>query len=223
MELPAHGHRSACCSRSLPARSCRSPAQKLSGEYLILLTLAVSSVILGVFTTFPAARRHLRPDRHPRSPSSSAGPCAGRATGSSRRWCSMLGTYAICWRLGESAFGRVLKGIREDGEATQALGKNVFAYKVGVFGITAGLAGLRRRVLLAAGSGWPRRRVFGFSFALTALRDRDLRRHGEPHRHRSSAPPRSPCSSRSCGARSTPIRPRRACTSSSSTASRSSC
>ena len=31
----------------------RCPAQKLSGEYLILLTLAVSSVILGVFTTFP--------------------------------------------------------------------------------------------------------------------------------------------------------------------------
>ena len=62
----------------------------------------------------------------------------------------MVFTYAVCWRLGESAFGRVLKGVREDGEATQALGKNVFAYKVGVFGITAGFAGLRRRLLLAA-------------------------------------------------------------------------
>ena len=38
---------------------------KLSGEYLILLTLAVSSVILGVFTDVPPARRHLRSDRHP--------------------------------------------------------------------------------------------------------------------------------------------------------------
>ena len=79
----------------------------------------------------------------------------------------MLVTYAICRRLGESAFGRVLKGIREDGEATQALGKNVFAYKVGVFGITAGLAGLRRRLLLAAGCGLATPTVFGFSFALT--------------------------------------------------------
>ena len=93
----------------------------------------------------------------------------------------MLLTYAICWRLGESAFGRVLKGIREDGEATQALGKNVFTYKVGVFAITAGLAGLAG----AFYSGWlglATPTVFGFSFASDPLRDRDLRRHGEPDR-----------------------------------------
>ena len=78
----------------------------------------------------------------------------------------MLGPTSICWRLGESAFGRVLKGIREDELATQALGKNVFAYKVGVFGITAGLAGLAGALL----SGWLQLAtptVFGFSFSLT--------------------------------------------------------
>ena len=39
--------------RSSSARSSSLPALKLSVEYLILLTLAVSSVIIGVFTTFP--------------------------------------------------------------------------------------------------------------------------------------------------------------------------
>ena len=106
----------------------------------------------------PAARRHLRPDQPPQARALRLDACAVRATGSSRRSSLMLGIYAICWRIGESAFGRVLKGIREDGEATQALGKNVFAYKVGVFGITAGLAGLRRAPSTPAGSASPRRR-----------------------------------------------------------------
>ena len=56
------------------------PAQKLSGEYLILLTLAISSVILGVFTTFPQLGGTYGLISI-RSRSSSGGPCAGRATG----------------------------------------------------------------------------------------------------------------------------------------------
>ena len=141
------------------------PAQKLSGEYLILLTLAISSVILGVFTTFPqlGGTYGLISIPQPeffgwtmRRPSDWVIPTL----------VLMVFTYTVCWRLGESAFGRVLKGIREDGEATQALGKNVFAYKVGVFGITAGLAGLAG----AFYSGWlglATPTVFGFAFALT--------------------------------------------------------
>ena len=141
------------------------PAQKLSGEYLILLTLAISSVILGVFTTFPqlGGTYGLISIPQPeffgwtmRRPSDWVIPTL----------VLVAFTYAVCWRLGESAFGRVLKGIREDGEATQALGKNVFAYKVGVFGITAGLAGLAG----AFYSGWlglATPTVFGFAFALT--------------------------------------------------------
>ena len=132
------------------------PAQKLSGEYLILLTLAISSVILGVFTTFPqlGGTYGLISIPQPeffgwtmRRPSDWVIPTL----------VLVAFTYAVCWRLGESAFGRVLKGIREDGEATQALGKNVFAYKVGVFGITAGIGGTRGRLLLGvAGSGHAR-------------------------------------------------------------------
>ncbi len=53
-------------------------------------------------------------------------------------------TYAV-WRLVNSPWGRVIKGIREDEDAVRSLGKNVFAYKMqaliigGVLGSLGGL------------------------------------------------------------------------------------
>jgi len=143
------------------------PALKLSVEYLILLTLAVSSVIIGVFTTFPELGGTYGliglPDAD----------LFGWSLDNPRDWVipalvGMLLVYAFCHRLGESAFGRVLKGLREDPLATQALGKNVFAYKVGVFGITSALAGFSG-ALLAAWFQLATPGVFGFAFSLTVF------------------------------------------------------
>ncbi len=67
--------------------------------------------------------------------------------------------------------------------ATQALGKNVFGYKVAIFGHDLGAGRLRRRHarrLVPAGDA---RRVRLLLLA-DDLRHRDLRRHGQPHRHR---------------------------------------
>jgi len=140
-------------------------AMKLSVEYLILLTLAVSSVIIGVFTTFPQLGGSYGLigisgitifGWHMTKPSDWVLPTLVVA----------IVVYATCWRLGESAFGRVLKGVREDPTATQALGKNVFGYKVAVFGITSGLAGLAGGMY----SGWlglATPGVYGFAFSLT--------------------------------------------------------
>jgi branched-chain amino acid transport system permease protein len=78
----------------------------------------------------------------------------------------LVAVFAVCWRLGQSPFGRVLKGIREDSVATQSLGKNVFRFKVVVFAITSALAGLIGTVF----SGWlglATPGAFGFPFALT--------------------------------------------------------
>jgi branched-chain amino acid transport system permease protein len=141
------------------------PALKLSVEYLILLTLAISSVIIGVFTTFPELGGTYGLIGIPKAD------IFGWTMNRPSDWVIptlvlVIITYAICRRLGESAFGRVLKGIREDAQATQALGKNVFAYKVGVFGITAGLAGLAG-AFYAGWLGLATPSVFGFSFALT--------------------------------------------------------
>lgn len=51
----------------------------------------------------------------------------------------------VVWRLVNSPWGRVIKGIREDEEAVRSLGKNIFSYKIqaliigGVFGALGGL------------------------------------------------------------------------------------
>lgn len=143
------------------------PALKLSVEYLILLTLAVSSVIIGLIVAIPSL-------------GSSAGlinlPTAdilGWTLQRPRDWLipaflSMALVYFLCWRIGESPVGRVLKGVREDPIATQALGKNVFAYKVSVFAIASGLAGFAGGMI----AGWlslSTPGVFGFAFSLTVF------------------------------------------------------
>jgi branched-chain amino acid transport system permease protein len=48
--------------------------------------------------------------------------------------------FAVSWRITHSPFGRVLKAMRDDEDATRSLGKDVFRFKVLVFVIAAGLA-----------------------------------------------------------------------------------
>ena len=62
------------------------PALKLTVEYLILLTLAVQSVILGLLDRDAVDGRDVRPDRPAAPPTCSAGTCASHTTGCSRRW-----------------------------------------------------------------------------------------------------------------------------------------
>jgi branched-chain amino acid transport system permease protein len=141
------------------------PAMKLSVEYLILLTLAVSFVILGVFSSFSQLGGTYGLIGIPKAE------VFGWTLNRPADWVipSLVMAaivYVIVWRIGESAYGRVLKGIREDPMATQAMGKHVFRYKLAVFGISSGLAGLAG----AFYSGWLQLAtptVYGFSFALT--------------------------------------------------------
>jgi branched-chain amino acid transport system permease protein len=50
--------------------------------------------------------------------------------------------FSIVWRLVHSPFGRVLKAIREDESACQALGKNTLKFKVLVFALGGGIAAI---------------------------------------------------------------------------------
>jgi branched-chain amino acid transport system permease protein len=51
-------------------------------------------------------------------------------------------TIVLVYRIANSPFGRVLKGIREDEKATAGLGKNVFFVRISVFFVSSALAGL---------------------------------------------------------------------------------
>lgn len=143
------------------------PALKLSVEYLILLTLAVSSVILGLLIAWPSMGGSYGLINLP------SADLFGWTLQRPRDWVIpalvvMLAVYWICHRIGESPIGRVLKGIREDPVSTQAIGKNVLGYKVAVFGISSALAALAGALL----SAWLRLAtpgVFGFAFSLTVF------------------------------------------------------
>ena len=120
------------------------PALKLSVEYLILMTLAMSSVIIGFFTTFDQLGGINGLTSLPKSN------LFGWTWQNPSDWMIPLAVavtviYAICWRIGESPYGRVLKGIREDDLATRALGKNVFRFKIVVF---ASVRSIARKIAL---------------------------------------------------------------------------
>jgi hypothetical protein len=154
------------------------PAMKLSVEYLILLTLAVSFVIIGVFETFPSLggtyglisiKGLTIFGWHMDKPSDWVIPTLALAL--------LIG--GSCWRIGESAFGRVLKGLREDPQATQALGKNVFWYKVRSESPRA-WPGCAERCTRLDRPGHPER--VRLRLLTHHLRHGDLRRYGQPRR-----------------------------------------
>jgi branched-chain amino acid transport system permease protein len=115
------------------------PALLLSSEYLILLTLSVQTIILVLISSVAALGGLYGLTGLP-TPN-----VLGRELLRPSDWflpllVATLVLYAALSWIGESPFGRVLRGIREDQLATQSLGKDVFVRKVVIFGLTSGIA-----------------------------------------------------------------------------------
>ena len=130
VELRGRRRCSGMVSPSSSARWSSLPALKLSPEYLILLTLAVSSVIIGIFTTFSELGGTYGLISLPKPTSS-----AGRWRTPQRLGHPVARRHAPRVRLLPPARRVGLRpgaeGIREDPLATQAMGKNVFALQGG--------------------------------------------------------------------------------------------
>ncbi|MCS5723401.1 branched-chain amino acid ABC transporter ATP-binding protein/permease [Herbiconiux sp. CPCC 203407] len=121
---------------SIPALS------RVRGEFLILMTLAfqlVTTQLMGSLTSITGGTFGLTP----------IPPMTlfGQSLIKPSQVVIVVGiatvlTFVFCYRLGESPFGRVLKGIREQETAVRAVGKGTVLPKVIVFGVAAGVAGL---------------------------------------------------------------------------------
>jgi branched-chain amino acid transport system permease protein len=118
------------------------PAVRLvRGEYLILLTLAfqlVANQLMGVLSSVTGGPYGLSG-----VPPISIG---GLTLVKPEQvfWVMLLATgmaVALCWGLGESPFGRLLKGIREHDSAVASVGKNPVVPELLAFGISAAIAG----------------------------------------------------------------------------------
>jgi branched-chain amino acid transport system permease protein len=117
-------------------------AIKVTGEYLILLTLAFQVVVnqlMNSLTNVTGGPYGLTPipplslfGHQLIAPHQALGVFVVAA---------ILAVF-VTWKVGESPFGRLLKGIREDEIAVRALGKNTFIVKLTVFGVAAAIAGM---------------------------------------------------------------------------------
>jgi branched-chain amino acid transport system permease protein len=118
------------------------PALYLDVRYLILLTLAFSTAMTAVIGAIPELGGRVGISPVPSAELFGSEPLLRPSQFFPLALVLGLAVLAICARLAHSPFGRVLRGIRDDELATRGVGKDIVLYKVAVFGVASGLAGL---------------------------------------------------------------------------------
>ncbi len=118
------------------------PTLRLVGDYLAIVTLGVGEIARAVFKNWIPVTRG--PMGLPGIPHAEL---LGFRFDTADKFLILgvacLGlTFLIAERILRSPFGRVLKGIREDETAVQALGKNSYRFKMVILVIGSGFAGL---------------------------------------------------------------------------------
>ena len=118
------------------------PTLRLVGDYLAVVTMGLGEIARAVFKNWISLTRG--PMGLPGIPHASL---LGFKFDTAEKFLllgviSLLLVYIIAERLLHSPFGRVLKGIREDETAVQALGKNTYRFKMWALIIGSGMAGL---------------------------------------------------------------------------------
>ncbi|KGM14464.1 branched-chain amino acid ABC transporter permease [Cellulomonas bogoriensis] len=157
------------------------PTLKLRGDYLAIVTIAAAEIVRIVgrstaLTDLTGASSGLRGDSYKvtfqaLSPfpdgTTTLGPFTYANNASNSWWIRIVGWLLVLlacllvWRLINSPWGRVLKGIREDEDAVRSLGKNVYAYKMqalvlgGVIGALAGVVYVLPRAVQPDAMGRP--------------------------------------------------------------------
>jgi branched-chain amino acid transport system permease protein len=118
------------------------PSLRLKGDYFVLASLGFQVIVFAVFYNWTAVTKGAYG-----IPGIPRPTVAGMPVSSPGSYFLFSGIIAgICtgllYMIGDSPFGRVLKAIREDELAAEALGKNVFRFKVVAFAIAAGFAAI---------------------------------------------------------------------------------
>lgn len=157
------------------------PTLKLRGDYLAIVTIAAAEIVrlIGRSTSMTAITggnaglagdqyKYTFEDLSPFPDGNFAlGPWSYSNNLSNSWWLRIVAwalvglACLLVWRLMNSPWGRVLKGVREDEAAVRSLGKNVFAYKMqslvlgGVLGAVAGILFVLPRAVQADSLGRP--------------------------------------------------------------------
>ncbi|WP_407343527.1 branched-chain amino acid ABC transporter permease [Pengzhenrongella phosphoraccumulans] len=157
------------------------PTLKLRGDYLAIVTIAAAEIVrlIGRSTSMTAitgGNAGLAGDKYKYTFENlspfpdgdfTLGPWQHSNNLSDSWWLRIVAWVIVglacllVWRLMNSPWGRVLKGVREDEAAVRSLGKNVFSYKMqslvlgGVLGAIAGILFVLPRAVQADSLGRP--------------------------------------------------------------------
>lgn len=131
------------------------PAMRLGPEYMVLMTIALASAIIASINAWSQLGGshgfYAGMLETPQVPPSTMSIFGLLLVDETQRIIVVgaitLAIFLICWRLGESPFGRVLKGMREDAVAMRALGKNTIKFNIITFALTSGMAGVAGAML----------------------------------------------------------------------------
>jgi ABC-type branched-subunit amino acid transport system permease subunit/ABC-type branched-subunit amino acid transport system ATPase component len=116
------------------------PALRISGDYLVIVTLALQVIVIAIMLNWTGLTGGTDGIRGiPRIE------LLGARLDTAPKFLPLAAVaaalcYWVSWRVGASPFGRALKAMRENEAAAQAVGKNVVAMKLAVFGVAAALA-----------------------------------------------------------------------------------
>jgi branched-chain amino acid transport system permease protein len=148
------------------------PALRLSGLLLAVLTVAVALftdrflLVTGTWDGFSGGAVAW----HPQRPSLLGVPLAGAYAYYLFVLAVLCLAVALVWNLRSGKAGRVLQAVRDSELAAATVGLDVTAWKLGAFGLSAGLAGLAGALLaVRIGSVSPGSYDFLHSVQLTAL------------------------------------------------------
>jgi len=114
-------------------------AMRISQEYLVILTVAFATAIIALIIVIPGLGGIQALIRIP------VISIFGIELTHTWQQAPLIAlpvvlTIFICWRLGESPYGRLLKSVRDDESAVSSVGKSPFTSKITIFAITSALA-----------------------------------------------------------------------------------
>src|SRR5215475_9990966 len=118
------------------------PSLRVAGDYYIVASFGLQTVILTVFVNWTSLT-----NGHAGLPGIPRPNVFGLVIDTPYKYVALAFalaafTYAVCRRLTSSAFGRVLRAVREDEIAAQATGKNVVLVKIVIATISSALGAL---------------------------------------------------------------------------------
>ena len=118
------------------------PSLRVRGDYFVIATFAFQVLIHSLFHNWVGLTRGPMGLPHIAHPTLFGWTIDSRGEFLLFTLASAVLCFCLCWRIGQSPFGRVLRTIREDEILAASYGKSVIRFKISIFALTSVLAAI---------------------------------------------------------------------------------